>query len=143
MSSGSYFMGAVRDPRDECRLMPNRNATRDNLAEIRVQMLSVDMNSTWEEQLNNLINAYHMHHRDEIEINRDSLPDFDEKMKIFFEEHLHRDPEVRFVKSGSGFFDVRSIQDEWIRIPVKRGDFVFLPAGIYHRFTTDWNVRLT
>ncbi|VDM57140.1 unnamed protein product [Angiostrongylus costaricensis] len=139
MPINAYFMGTLQDPRDECRMVPNRDATNVDLTSIGVEVSSVDMTSKWEEHLENLIAAYDMNHHDEIQINRASMPDFDEKLKIFFEEHLHRDPEVRFVKSGTGFFDVRSIEDEWIRIPVKSGDFLFLPAGIYHRFTTDWN----
>ncbi|CAJ0608825.1 unnamed protein product [Cylicocyclus nassatus] len=138
----AYFMGPVPDQRDDCRQVPNRDATSIDLADIGVEMSNIDMSPDWENHLDNLVSVYEMNHRDEIHISRATMPDFDSKMKTFFEEHLHRDPEIRFIKSGSGYFDVRSKNDEWIRIPVKSGDFLYLPSGIYHRFTTDWKENI-
>ncbi|XP_077885874.1 acireductone dioxygenase isoform X1 [Ictidomys tridecemlineatus] len=66
-----------------------------------------------------------------------AFPPMSMEIKVFYQEHLHLDEEIRYILEGSGYFDVRDREDQWIRISMEKGDMITLPAGIYHRFTLD------
>jgi len=90
------------------------------------------------EDVNKLAAERGYKNRDEITISPTTMGDvYEEKVKTFFHEHLHEDEEIRYILDGSGFFDVRDEDDQWVRIKLDKHDLVIMPAGIYHRFTTD------
>ncbi|KAK4501485.1 hypothetical protein PRZ48_007294 [Zasmidium cellare] len=89
------------------------------------------------DSVNSIASSRNYKNRDEIEISPTTLPNYEEKVKNFFHEHLHEDEEIRYILEGGGYFDVRSEGDDWVRIRLEKGDLMIMPAGIYHRFTTD------
>jgi len=58
---------------------------------------------------------------DIITVHPDKLPNFEDKIKAFFEEHIHDAEEIRYILGGSGYFDVRDLEDNWVRVHIKVG----------------------
>jgi 1,2-dihydroxy-3-keto-5-methylthiopentene dioxygenase len=71
--------------------------------------------------------------QDEVALNP-ATPNLDAICAKFVDEHFHDDDEVRFVLEGEGIFDIRSKDDQWMRVVVERGDLIVVPANRHHRF---------
>lgn len=90
------------------------------------------------EQVDALATERSYKNRDVITVSPGVMGDvYESKVKSFFAEHMHEDEEIRYIRDGKGYFDVRNEGDEWVRILLEKDDLIILPAGIYHRFTTD------
>ncbi|XP_071955770.1 acireductone dioxygenase-like [Antedon mediterranea] len=126
------------DQRLEHHLEPVQMLDLDYLDSHGIKYWQVDADNYKQEGLLDKIRKERGYsYEDFITVSPEKLPNYEEKIKSFFEEHLHTDEEIRFVLDGSGYFDFRDRDERWVRIAVEKNDLIVLPAGIYHRFTLD------
>ncbi|KAJ3022035.1 1,2-dihydroxy-3-keto-5-methylthiopentene dioxygenase [Thoreauomyces humboldtii] len=133
-----YNDADASDGRELHQYTPNRPvplSTLDHLGVLRWNILPSDPKHL--DQVDRICEERNYKNRDVITISKEKLPNYEAKLKSFFEEHFHEDEEIRYILEGSGYFDVRSPGDEWVRIALSAGEMIVLPAGIYHRFTLD------
>ncbi|KAM4771986.1 acireductone dioxygenase [Rhinophrynus dorsalis] len=133
-----YMDESTEDQRLPHRLMPDQSVTLQQLKELGVHYFKLDADKYENDpELAKIRKENNYSYTDIITIHKDTLPNYEEKIKVFYEEHLHLDDEIRYILEGSGYFDVRDKEERWIRISMQKGDMITLPAGIYHRFTLD------
>jgi len=131
------------DQRAENRRSPNVPVSYEELAQLGIFVRKLNPETMLESidgkpsEVDRIMASMGYKNRDEVCCAPDKLPNYETKLKMFFEEHIHEDEEIRLIKEGSGYFDFRNRSDEWIRVLVKAGDFIIVPAGMYHRFTMD------
>ena len=126
------------DPRLSHRRNPNESVSLDQLAELGV--LYWKLNPTIyenDQELTKIRQDRGYNYMDLLDLCPEKVENYEQKLKNFYTEHIHQDEEIRYCLEGSGYFDVRDKDDRWIRILIKAGDLIILPAGIYHRFTLD------
>ncbi|XP_073682827.1 acireductone dioxygenase [Garra rufa] len=133
-----YMDESIEDQKLPHRLNPNQPVSLKQLEQIGVYYwkLNADIYEN-DPELQKIREEKGFSYMDIITIHPDKLPNYENKVKMFYEEHLHLDDEIRYILDGSSYFDVRDKDDRWIRIAVSKGDLITLPAGIYHRFTVD------
>jgi len=127
------------DPRDAHKTDPERPVSleqlRDTTGILYWKIEGDDLEAS--PQLAKIREERGYNYKDFITVSPDRLPNYETKIKAFFEEHLHSVEEFRLCLEGSGYFDVRERADQWVRVLLEPGDLIVLPAGIYHRFTCD------
>ncbi|XP_064383129.1 uncharacterized protein LOC135331805 [Halichondria panicea] len=134
------FDGVPGDQRLPHKREGSQEISLEKLAELGVLYLKLDADNYEDDgKLAQIRSERGYNYSDQITLSPEKLPNYEQKIKNFFEEHLHADEEVRFIVDGSGYFDVRDTSNQWIRIELVKGDLITLPAGIYHRFTLDSN----
>ncbi|THF97408.1 hypothetical protein TEA_007283 [Camellia sinensis var. sinensis] len=134
-----YMDDSDEDQRLHHHRSPKEYVSLDQLAELGVLSWQLDAdNYENDDKLKTIREDRGYSYTDIIEVCPEKLPNYEEKIKSFFEEHLHTDEEIRYCLAGR-YFDVRDCNESWIRVWLKKGGLIVLPAGIYHRFTLDSN----
>ncbi|KAG5480018.1 hypothetical protein LSCM1_06439 [Leishmania martiniquensis] len=142
MSECWYMPEEVADRRDENRLSPNVPGSYEVLGESGVFYRHFDpkeVSDDMEGFIQPLLQKLHYKSYDVVNLSPDNLGEekFEALAEQHFREHIHEDDEVRLILEGQGYFDVRDPDDKWIRLLSKPGDCIVVPAGMYHRFTTE------
>ncbi|KAJ7118433.1 RmlC-like cupin domain-containing protein [Mycena crocata] len=122
-----YFDNLPGDQRLPHDYTPSRPVAPETLAALKVSSWTIPV-GRYEPRLDEIARERGYKNRDMINVSKEGMGEiYEEKIKGFFEEHMHEDEEIRYILSGY----------EWIRISVTPGDLLVIPAGIYHRFTLD------
>ncbi|CAD5173641.1 unnamed protein product [Musa acuminata subsp. malaccensis] len=131
------------DESDEDQRLPHHRNPKEFVSLSKLQEIGVlywhldPKNYESSEELKKIREDRGYNYMDLLELCPGKVENYEEKLKNFYREHIHADEEIRYCLEGSGYFDVRDKDDTWIRIWIKEGDMIVLPAGIYHRFTLD------
>ncbi len=97
---------AVAEQREENRLQPDQPASWSDLSAIGVERFRFSPESVLSDPsdgsadrvaFDQLCVTRGFSYRDVIEISRERLPNYEERIKSFFAEHLHADDEIRSV----------------------------------------------
>jgi 1,2-dihydroxy-3-keto-5-methylthiopentene dioxygenase len=134
-----YMDDAETDQRELHQTSPPKFVDLQTLLSFGVNYWQLDAdNHNADPKLAEIVEQRNYNYSDEVTCSREKLPNYDESLKMFFQEHIHPDDETRFVLDGSGYFDIRDPRnDQWIRIEVVKNDMISIPPGLYHRFTLD------
>lgn len=84
-------------------------------------------------QLEKIMKEHGYVDRDQVNMSAE-MPTFDEMCRKFAIEHYHPGDEVRFILSGAGVWEIRSLDDRWMKVEVVSKDFITVPSDRYHRF---------
>ncbi|CAO3563296.1 unnamed protein product [Mortierella alpina] len=117
------------DCREPHELVPSVPVSAEELAASGVLYWRLE-DENFEAQIDKICEERNYKNRDQITVSKEGLGAlFDEKIKTFFAEHLHEDEEIRAILDGTGYFDIRDLQDRWVRIKVEAGDLIVLVGG--------------
>jgi 1,2-dihydroxy-3-keto-5-methylthiopentene dioxygenase len=72
----------------------------------------------------------------------DADPKDEAKIARESDEHAHMEDEVRLVLEGEGIYDVRALDERWLRVTLAPGDLLVIPAKRYHRFLLGGEARV-
>eukprot|EP01018_Ginkgo_biloba_P013660 Gb_08659 [translate_table: standard] len=135
-----YYNPSDEDNRLPHQYEPNRSVPPEHLDELGVLVWNLDADK-WENnpELEKIKKDRGYNYWDVVTVAPGKMPDYEDKIKYFFTEHLHAQEEIRFVLEGGGYFDIRNYDEQWIRFRIKKGHLIVLPPGMYHRFTLDTN----
>nr|XP_057946360.1 acireductone dioxygenase isoform X1 [Doryrhamphus excisus] len=133
-----YMDTSDEDQRQPHKLKPNQPVSLETLKNLGVihWKLNADIYDD-DPELQLIRKEQGYSYMDIITVEKNTLPNYEEMLKVFYQEHIHLDDEIRYILDGQAYFDVRDKEDRWIRIAMRKGDLITLPAGIYHRFTLD------
>ena len=85
------------------RLTPNEPCSVDSLRKLGVVSWKLDADKfEADEKLEAIRKVRGYSYKDIIEVTPETLPGYEQKIKHFFEEHLHTDEEIRYILAGSG-----------------------------------------
>ncbi|CAN6462911.1 unnamed protein product [Victoria cruziana] len=133
-----YIQEGDEDQRLPHHCNPRQYVSLDKLGELGILYWHLNpQDYENDEELRKIRQSRGYNYMDLLDLCPEKVENYEQKLKSFFTEHIHADEEIRYCLQGSGYFDVRDKNDRWIRIWIKEGDMIVLPAGIYHRFTLD------